>query len=136
MNSLTTRLGSSKKLILARSNLDNLLIRAPRAGRLPSLAAELGESKGRGERLGQIDDVDRFKAVAFVNEFYLLASYVSIVQHPASHCIFLRHSISFFDTAETWIFVLAAFASLGIFCWVAAGGRHVNELATAGSGLK
>jgi hypothetical protein len=64
-----------------------------------------------------------------------LASYVSIV-HPASHCIFLRHSISFFDTAETWIFVLAAFASLGIFCRVAAGGRHVNELVTAGSGLK
>jgi HlyD family secretion protein len=35
------------------------------------LNAELGESKSRGERLGQIDDVDRFKAVALVNEFYL-----------------------------------------------------------------
>jgi len=33
--------------------------------------AEIGESKARGERLGQIDDVDRFKAVALVNEFYL-----------------------------------------------------------------
>lgn len=60
-----------KNLELARSNLDNLLIRAPRSGRLTSLSAELGESKARGERLGQIDDVDRFKAVAFVNEFYL-----------------------------------------------------------------
>lgn len=60
-----------KNLELARANLDNLLIRAPRAGRLTSLSAELGESKARGERLGQIDDVDRFKAVAFVNEFYL-----------------------------------------------------------------
>ena len=60
-----------KNLILARANLENLLIRAPRAGQLTSLDAEIGESKARGERLGQIDDVDRFKAVALVNEFYL-----------------------------------------------------------------
>jgi len=60
-----------KNLTLARGNLDNLLIRAPRAGHLTSLNAELGESKARGERLGQIDDVDRFKATALVNEFYL-----------------------------------------------------------------
>ena len=60
-----------KNLTLARSNLDNLLIRAPRSGHLTSMNAEIGESKARGERLGQIDDVDRFKAVALVNEFYL-----------------------------------------------------------------
>jgi HlyD family secretion protein len=60
-----------KNLSLARSNLDNLLIRAPRSGQLTSLNAELGQSKARGERLGQIDDVDRFKATALVNEFYL-----------------------------------------------------------------
>jgi HlyD family secretion protein len=60
-----------KNLTLARSNLDNLLIRAPRSGHLTSMNAELGESKSRGERMGQIDDVDRFKATAFVNEFYL-----------------------------------------------------------------
>jgi len=60
-----------KNLKLARGNLDNLLIRAPRAGQLTSMDAEIGESKSRGERLGQIDDVDRFKAVALVNEFYL-----------------------------------------------------------------
>jgi HlyD family secretion protein len=60
-----------RNLILARSNLDNLLIRAPRAGQLTSMNAEIGESKSRGERLGQIDDVDRFKANAMVNEFYL-----------------------------------------------------------------
>jgi HlyD family secretion protein len=60
-----------KNLTLARGNLDNLLIRAPRSGQLTSMNAEIGESKGRGERLGQIDDVDRFKAVALVNEFYL-----------------------------------------------------------------
>jgi HlyD family secretion protein len=60
-----------KNLKLARSNLDNLLIRAPRSGHLTSLNAEIGESKSRGERLGQIDDIDHFKATALVNEFYL-----------------------------------------------------------------
>ena len=60
-----------KNLTLARGNLDNLLIRAPRSGHLTSLNAEIGESKARGERLGQIDDVERFKATALVNEFYL-----------------------------------------------------------------
>tara|TARA_R110002049_G_scaffold94988_7_gene233462 strand:+ start:7505 stop:8782 length:1278 start_codon:yes stop_codon:yes gene_type:complete len=60
-----------KNLSLARANLDNLLVRAPRAGQLTALNAEIGESKARGERLGQIDDVDRFKTSALVNEFYL-----------------------------------------------------------------
>jgi len=60
-----------KNLKLARGNLDNLLVRAPRSGQLTSLDAEIGESKARGQRLGQIDDVDRFKATAMVNEFYL-----------------------------------------------------------------
>ncbi len=60
-----------QNLVLARANLENLLVRAPRAGQLTALNAEIGESKSRGERLGQIDDVDRFKATALVNEFYL-----------------------------------------------------------------
>ena len=60
-----------KNLNLARANLENLLVRAPRSGQLTSMDAEIGESKSRGERLGQIDDIDRFKATALVNEFYL-----------------------------------------------------------------
>ncbi len=60
-----------KNLTLAHSNLDNLLVRAPRDGQLTSLNAEIGESKAHGERLGQIDDIDRFKANALVNEFYV-----------------------------------------------------------------
>lgn len=60
-----------KNLTLARANLDNLTIKAPRAGQLTSLDAEIGESKARGQRLGQIDDVDKFKTTALVNEFYL-----------------------------------------------------------------
>lgn len=60
-----------KNLTLARGTLEDLLVRAPRSGLLTSLNAEIGESKARGERLGQIDDVERFKAVALINEFYL-----------------------------------------------------------------
>jgi len=69
LNSSVTQL--EKNLSLARATLEDLLIRAPRSGLLTSLNAEIGESKGRGERLGQIDDIDRFKATALVNEFYL-----------------------------------------------------------------
>ena len=60
-----------QNLAIARGNLESLLVRAPRAGKLTALNAEIGESKSRGQRMGQIDDVDRFKAVGRVNEFYL-----------------------------------------------------------------
>ena len=58
-------------LIFARNNLDNLLIRAPVSGYLSELNIELGESKDRGSRLGQIDVDDGFKLVVNVDEYYL-----------------------------------------------------------------
>ncbi len=58
-------------LQLARSNLDNLLVRAPVSGYLSELNAEVGESKERGARLGQIDLPDEFKLVIQLDEFYL-----------------------------------------------------------------
>ncbi|XPF93147.1 efflux RND transporter periplasmic adaptor subunit [Colwellia sp. RE-S-Sl-9] len=60
-----------KNLKIARSNLDNLLVKAPRSGRLTSFDLDVGESKSGGERLGQIDDVEQFKATGLVSEFYL-----------------------------------------------------------------
>lgn len=60
-----------QNLTIARANLDNLRVLAPRSGKLTSLDAEIGESKARGQRLGQIDDIDQFKASALVNEFYI-----------------------------------------------------------------
>jgi HlyD family secretion protein len=60
-----------RNLEIARANLDNLVIKAPMSGQLTSLDAEIGESKARGQRLGQIDDVDDFKVTAFVDEFYV-----------------------------------------------------------------
>jgi HlyD family secretion protein len=63
--------GLNANLDLARQNLDNLVIKAPIAGQLTSLEAHLGESKLPGQRLGQIDQVESFKVVAFVDEHYL-----------------------------------------------------------------
>jgi HlyD family secretion protein len=60
-----------KNLKLARSNLDNLLVRAPVSGYLSELNVEVGESKERGARLGQIDLPDEFKLVIQLDEFYL-----------------------------------------------------------------
>jgi HlyD family secretion protein len=58
-------------LDMTRHNLDNLVIRAPIAGELTSLNAEIGESKSAGQRLGQIDVLNNFKVRAAIDEFYI-----------------------------------------------------------------
>ena len=58
-------------LEVIKLNLDNLVLRAPITGQLTSLNAEVGESKSRGQRLGQIDVLDGFKVRARVDEHYI-----------------------------------------------------------------
>lgn len=60
-----------KNLQFARDNLDNLLIKAPFTGYLSELNVEIGESKERGARLGQIDIPNEYKLVVRLDEFYL-----------------------------------------------------------------
>lgn len=60
-----------KNLEFARRNLDSLIVTAPIAGQLSSFDAELGQSKPPGQTLGQIDDVDDFKAKVLIDEFYV-----------------------------------------------------------------
>jgi HlyD family secretion protein len=60
-----------RNLEVARSNLDNLTLKAPFDGQLTALQAHLGESKLAGQRIGQIDRVDGYKVVALVDEHYL-----------------------------------------------------------------
>lgn len=64
-----TRLRSN--LEIARRNLDALTVRAPIDGQLTALDAEIGQSKDRGSRLGQIDSIDAYKITADVDEFYV-----------------------------------------------------------------
>ncbi len=58
-------------LDLVKQNMENLTLRAPITGNLTSLNAEIGESKTRGERLGQIDVLDGFKIRVQVDEHYI-----------------------------------------------------------------
>ena len=62
---------TERDLQIIRQGLDNLTVRAPVAGQLTTLDAEIGESKGAGERLGQIDIVDGFKVRAAIDEHYI-----------------------------------------------------------------
>jgi HlyD family secretion protein len=58
-------------LEVIRQNRENLTLRAPVAGLLSSLNAEIGESKSPGERLGQIDVEEGFKVRAAIDEHYI-----------------------------------------------------------------
>jgi HlyD family secretion protein len=61
----------TRNLDLVKENLENLTVRAPVTGHLTSLNAEIGESKVRGERLGQIDVLDGFKVRAPIDEHFI-----------------------------------------------------------------
>ncbi|MDY6981803.1 MAG: HlyD family efflux transporter periplasmic adaptor subunit, partial [Pseudomonadota bacterium] len=58
-------------LQLSKDSFENLLLRAPASGQLSSFDAEMGQSKTRGQRLGQIDDVEQFKLEVLIDEFYV-----------------------------------------------------------------
>ena len=58
-------------LDMVKQNEENLTLRAPITGLLSSLAAEVGESKAGGERLGQIDVVGSFKVRTAIDEHYI-----------------------------------------------------------------
>jgi HlyD family secretion protein len=61
----------STKLALARENLDTLQVRAPIRGQLTSFSVHVGQRVTPAQRIGQINQVDKTKIVASVDEFYL-----------------------------------------------------------------
>lgn len=58
-------------LQLMRRKVGDLVVRAPVDGQLTSLDAEIGQSKNRGERLGQIDILSGYKVRVDVDEHYI-----------------------------------------------------------------
>ena len=58
-------------LNLMRKKAEDLTVKAPVAGQITSLNAEIGESKTRGQRLGQIDVLSGFKVRADIDEHYI-----------------------------------------------------------------
>lgn len=61
----------NQNLAMVRQRLDNLNVKAPVDGQLGTLDAEIGQSIGRGNRIGQIQILDNFKVVALVDEHYI-----------------------------------------------------------------
>lgn len=62
-------------LELMRKKVGDLVVRAPIDGQLTSLDAEIGQSKNKGERLGQIDVLSGFKVRVDIDEHYISRIY-------------------------------------------------------------
>jgi HlyD family secretion protein len=60
-----------ENLEMAGETLQSLAVKAPIAGQLTALDADLGEAKAPGQRIGQIDESNAYKVEAGVDEFYL-----------------------------------------------------------------
>ncbi|MFD2920035.1 efflux RND transporter periplasmic adaptor subunit [Terrimonas rubra] len=67
--------GSQNALNVMRKKVGDLIVRAPIDGQLTSLDAEIGQSKNKGERLGQIDVMSGFKVRVDVDEHYISRIY-------------------------------------------------------------
>jgi HlyD family secretion protein len=72
-------LGSQNALNVMRKKVGDLIVRAPIDGQLTSLDAEIGQSKNKGDRLGQIDVVNGFKVRVDVDEHYISRIYTDLV---------------------------------------------------------
>lgn len=63
--------GSQNALDVMRKKVGDLVVRAPIDGQLTSLDVEIGQSKNKGERLGQIDVLSGYKVRVDVDEHYI-----------------------------------------------------------------
>ncbi len=62
---------NEKNLQFVRDRVDNLNVKAPIDGQLSTLEAEIGQTIGRGSRIGQINVLTDFKIRAEVDEHYI-----------------------------------------------------------------
>ena len=66
-------------LALMRRKVGDLIVRAPIDGQLTSLDAEIGQSKNKGERLGQIDVLSGYKVRADIDEHYISRIFIGLM---------------------------------------------------------
>lgn len=66
---------TQKALELMRKKVEDLVVKAPVDGQLTSLDAEIGQSKNKGERLGQIDVISGYKVRVDIDEHYISRIY-------------------------------------------------------------
>jgi HlyD family secretion protein len=60
-----------QNLAMVRQRLEDLNVKAPADGQLGTLDIEIGQSINRGQRIGQLQIMDKFKVVAQVDEHYI-----------------------------------------------------------------
>lgn len=70
--------GSQNALNVMRQKVNDLIVRAPIDGQLTSLDAEIGQSKNKGERLGQIDVLDGYKVRVDIDEHYISRIFIGL----------------------------------------------------------
>lgn len=70
-----TLVRTRENLDMIKGHLDNLYIRAPISGRLSTVSAEVGESIGAGQNIGQIDDLNGYKVRTPIDEHYISRIY-------------------------------------------------------------
>ena len=73
--------GSQNALAVMREKVGDLIVRSPVDGQLTSLDAEIGQSKNKGDKLGQIDVLGGFKVRVDVDEHYLSRIYTGLKGH-------------------------------------------------------
>ena len=61
-----------------QKKVGDLIVRAPVDGQLTSFDAEIGQSKNKGERLGQIDVMGGYKVRVDVDEHYISRIYTGL----------------------------------------------------------
>lgn len=66
---------TQEALKIMRRKVEDLIVRAPIDGQLTSLDVEIGQSKNKGERLGQIDVLSGFKVRVDIDEHYISRIY-------------------------------------------------------------
>ncbi|RYZ29389.1 MAG: HlyD family efflux transporter periplasmic adaptor subunit, partial [Chitinophagaceae bacterium] len=71
--------GSQNALSVMRKKVGDLVVRAPVDGQLTSLDAEIGQSKNKGERLGQIDIISGYKVRVDIDEHYISRVFIGLM---------------------------------------------------------
>jgi HlyD family secretion protein len=70
--------GSQNALNVMKQKVGDLIVRAPIDGQLTSLDAEIGQSKNKGERLGQIDVLNGYKVRVDIDEHYISRIFIGL----------------------------------------------------------
>lgn len=66
---------TEQALKIMRQKVEDLIVKAPIDGQLTALDAEIGQSKHKGERLGQLDVTSGFKVRVDIDEHYISRIY-------------------------------------------------------------